>query len=216
MTQKRNSPDETVDSAAAGGKTGDTKQRIIAAAIMLFSDRSYATVTTRDIAKRVGIQPASLYSHFPSKEDILRHIYAWYEKNARQVWPDMDRLLAEAKTVPPRELLMRSTYYFDPSIQELMDRIVAIGVMESRVDPESEAFIEKNILNIVENNTRRLLSRLVELGRIEPVDIAAFTTILANFSYAAALRNSLRHQVTKEEWIGGIELLYTLIQPTGK
>jgi hypothetical protein len=57
---------------------------------------------------------------------------------------------------------------------------------------------------------------MLELGRIEPLDIEAFLTLLINFCYSAALRNYTNHPVTREEWYSGVGLLYSLIKPTGK
>jgi AcrR family transcriptional regulator len=50
---------------------GGTKQRILDAATELFATKGYGSSSIRDIAARVGIEPASVYSHVASKEDIL-------------------------------------------------------------------------------------------------------------------------------------------------
>jgi AcrR family transcriptional regulator len=48
-----------------------TLSDILAVTAKLFSTIGYGSTSMRDIAKEVGIKPASLYSHFSSKEDIL-------------------------------------------------------------------------------------------------------------------------------------------------
>lgn len=58
-----------------GGKQVEsTKDSIIYQALTLFSDRGYEGVSMRDIAAAVGIQAASLYNHFKSKEAIFSRI----------------------------------------------------------------------------------------------------------------------------------------------
>lgn len=52
----------------AVGPSGD---RILAAAATLFRTRGYAATSTRDLAKALGIQSASLYYHIRRKEDLL-------------------------------------------------------------------------------------------------------------------------------------------------
>ncbi len=51
---------------------GDGRVRQIEqAAAELFFRRGYQSTSLRDIAQAVGIRPASLYHHFPSKQDLL-------------------------------------------------------------------------------------------------------------------------------------------------
>jgi len=52
----------------------DTRQRIMNASILLFSQRGYKATTMRQIAKKVNITAGSLYNHIPSKEALLLEI----------------------------------------------------------------------------------------------------------------------------------------------
>ena len=49
----------------------NTKQVIADKALELFSQRGYQGVTVADIAEAVGIKAASLYKHYPSKQQIF-------------------------------------------------------------------------------------------------------------------------------------------------
>ena len=51
-----------------------TSRRLIEAAIDAFAQDGYHATTTRDIANRVGMSPAALYVHFPSKAALLGQI----------------------------------------------------------------------------------------------------------------------------------------------
>ena len=196
-------------------REGGTKRKIIETAIVLFSEKSYSKVSTRDIAKLVGIRPASLYSHFESKDDILEHIYKLYEEKIKSVLPDMNNLLSLAKTTHPHELLKRAQFFFDPADQELMDRIILIASVESRTDERSAAFIERNLIGNTGMITKTLLKRMLELGRIEPLDVDAFVTIVTNLSYSTAIRNFSKSPVGFYEWVRANDFLNELIRPTG-
>jgi AcrR family transcriptional regulator len=50
-------------------------ERILKTGITLFKARGYHGTSVRDLAKAVGIEPASVYHHFPSKQDILFDIF---------------------------------------------------------------------------------------------------------------------------------------------
>ena len=70
-------------------KQEDTKQRILDAALELFSDHGFDTVSVGQIAKAVGIKAPSLYNHFPGKQAIFDAIFeataAQYERDTGKI-----------------------------------------------------------------------------------------------------------------------------------
>ena len=53
---------------------GDTKERILEAALVLFARSGYMGTSMSDIAKQLGITKAALYRHYTSKQEILDSI----------------------------------------------------------------------------------------------------------------------------------------------
>ena len=53
------------------GRRSDTRERIRAVAMALFSERGYEKTSLREIAERLGVTKAALYYHFRTKEDIV-------------------------------------------------------------------------------------------------------------------------------------------------
>jgi len=55
-------------------KASERKAAILAVAKVLFSDKGYHGVSVDEIARRVGVSPAILYRHFPSKDALYEEV----------------------------------------------------------------------------------------------------------------------------------------------
>lgn len=78
-----------------------TKQKILEAAIDLFSTRGFHESSMRDIAAHVGIEAPSLYAHFAGKEEILQTILEGYRREiATMRVPDdaLERIIEQHST----------------------------------------------------------------------------------------------------------------------
>jgi AcrR family transcriptional regulator len=71
----------------------DARERILDAAYELFSRRAIRDVGTDEVIERAGVAKATLYRHFPSKDDLViaflerreeRWTMAWVEAEARR------------------------------------------------------------------------------------------------------------------------------------
>ena len=63
----------------------DTKERILAAALEMFSQNGYAGTNIRELTASLGLVKSSMYKHFASKEDIwnslLDEMIAYYDNH---------------------------------------------------------------------------------------------------------------------------------------
>jgi AcrR family transcriptional regulator len=64
-----------------------TEDRLLDAAVALFSSKGYAATSTREVAALLGIQKASLYYHIESKEDLL---YLICKSSLEQIHSDVE------------------------------------------------------------------------------------------------------------------------------
>jgi len=85
------------------GRGSETRERILAASLEIFSRQGYDGARMDGIAAQVGINKASLYFHFASKEEIFHVLFAQIvETYSREVGHIFD----DAKALPVRDRLV--------------------------------------------------------------------------------------------------------------
>lgn len=67
-----------------------TRQRLIRAALELFTSRGYHDTTTAEIAKKAGVAEGTIYRHFRSKQQFLNELYRAALRWAAKLVPDAD------------------------------------------------------------------------------------------------------------------------------
>jgi AcrR family transcriptional regulator len=102
----------------------ERKTQILAAGEKLFNEKGYLATSVRDLADAVGMEAASLYSHYKSKEDIL--------------WTIADRCANEFfESVKPIAASQLHTQ------KKLTDMIIAhVGVITRNIDASAVFFRE--------------------------------------------------------------------------
>jgi AcrR family transcriptional regulator len=53
-----------------------TRAKIVSAALKLFQEEGYSSISIRRLAKNVGCAPMTIYAHFDGKISILQHLWA--------------------------------------------------------------------------------------------------------------------------------------------
>jgi len=92
----------------------DTRRRILAVALELFSAHGYAGTSMRDIAEAIGMTKAALYYHFASKEQLL-------EAATEPIRTEMAAMLQLAAGPPP------------PAPEQVLTRLVDILSRHARL-----------------------------------------------------------------------------------
>jgi AcrR family transcriptional regulator len=67
-------PERTQSTPARTRKADVSRERVLGAAAKIFAERGYAGTTMRAVADRVGLQAASIYYHYRSKEDLIEAV----------------------------------------------------------------------------------------------------------------------------------------------
>lgn len=135
-----------------------TRQRLLRAALELFTTQGYHPTTTPLIAKKAGVAEGTIYRHFPSKQDLLNELYRGSAKWAlAQVGaaesaggPARDKLLAVGRTFVacavqdpgvirllflqrPGELLDERSREAGRELRRAVEKVVAQGKAEGSV-----------------------------------------------------------------------------------
>lgn len=91
-------PEAVVPTQGFGGgvlRHHNRREEVFAAAIGLFADRGFASVTLKDIGAEVGVSASAIHRHFDSKDSILATAL---ERNADQMRAAINVAIARAST----------------------------------------------------------------------------------------------------------------------
>jgi AcrR family transcriptional regulator len=75
------------------------RDKVLAAAVQMFAEYGYHAATMRDIARMAGIQAASIYYHYASKQALLVEVM---ETHMRQLNANLEQIVSKQDTVQQR------------------------------------------------------------------------------------------------------------------
>lgn len=75
-------------------KTAETRQKILASAVVLVSEKGYLGATTREIAKAAGVTELTLFRHFGTKEKLFGALLGnhTFLPALRELMPDLEQM----------------------------------------------------------------------------------------------------------------------------
>jgi AcrR family transcriptional regulator len=72
------------------GYKEEAKQRIIQAALDVYSEKGYHEATMEDIAQKLGVTKGALYLYFKSKDELLNVIIKRWDRSIRNILPSSE------------------------------------------------------------------------------------------------------------------------------
>ena len=193
-----------------------TKEKIIETSIELFSDKGYDKVSMRDIAAAIGIKAASIYHHFPSKRDILKTIYAVCIREHRQESPSPESLLERLETESVQNLLKNTELFWPAANRERTERVILIASQRISLDRDSWNFINEYFFEPMRSIWEPLLSKAIERGKIETLDINIFSLIASFFAFGAVGFSNSAMKTGREQWEKGLAMILSMLKPASK
>jgi AcrR family transcriptional regulator len=145
-----------------------TRERILAAAIDLFSEHSFDGASTREISGRAGVTQPLLHYHFRSKDDLWRAAVDELFGALTEALAARQQGLRGVDDVTTARLLVREFVQFSATHPQV-HRIIT---QECKVDgPRMDWLVERHIRPLYEA-TVTLFARLVEQGLVPDVPAA--------------------------------------------
>jgi AcrR family transcriptional regulator len=142
-----------------------TRDRILDAALEVFSEQSFEGATTREIATRAGVTQPLLNYHFSSKDELWRAaVDGLFEALNRSLTTRVDGLRGVDELTTAR-LLVREFVYFSARNPQLHRIITA----ESKADgPRLDYLVDRHVRPLYEATTAQF-ARLIEVGHIADI-----------------------------------------------
>lgn len=156
----------------------ERKQQILLQAQDVLKDRGYAATSVREIAKALSMEPASLYSHFKSKEDILRITCFDMADKFALVIQEVNDIYFNAE----EKLRMAIRLHVETLTTNLDAAIIFIRDWRNLTDASLEEFIEKR--NTYEAGIRSIVQTGIDEGIFNETDKKfAALTILSSVNW---------------------------------
>ena len=148
----------------------ETKERIFDTFIDMISVSGYENVSMREIAKNVGINSASIYHHYKSKDKILEHIYEYFDEHYYMNRPSVEEVERIVETGDAAQIigaLHRSFETDDYKVYVRMIKINRIIYMRLFQDMAATAMFARH--NDQETDyVVEILQHGIDIGRIDP------------------------------------------------
>lgn len=175
-----------------------TKEKIIYATLNIASIKGLANTSLSDIAKEVGITKASIYSHFSSREEIIKALYSYLRKKTKEKSHPEINLKALVKSYDPTILLEKVAYdYMNMNSESNMDKFYKIIVSEQLFSREAgEIILEETELMLLK--TKELLREMDSQHKLKIKDITTASYIFAYTIHQMIHELSLRRLYAKE------------------
>lgn len=174
-----------------------TRERLLAAARELIETGGYGSASVVAIAERTGVAAATLYRHFPSKEELFIEVF-------RDVCGGEERAMrAAADAAGPGAVDRLEAVLTTFARRALQNRPLAWALLAEPVDP----LVDAERLEYRERYASLIASELraaIDAGEIPPQDVA-FTAAALVGGCGEALVGPLSSPVGGEEVVGAIQ-----------
>jgi AcrR family transcriptional regulator len=143
-----------------------TKQKILLCAAGLFAEKGFTETTTRELAEAVGLNQATLYYHFPSKNAILDQMLEDYSLLNTDIFQtrDIAGILRENPTTDG--VMSCFQLVFPPDQLEYSVKVLCVLLQEQLRNPMIRSYVSEQIIFNAEESAMKIIDVLKEIGAI--------------------------------------------------
>ena len=154
-----------------GMPLNEKEQRILDAAIKIFSEKGFSASTTSEIAKTAGIAEGTIFRYFKTKKDILRRLLIEVIKSVSDkfVMEPIEKILAGAQDKDERQILKELIL----DRLSLVDRVYPIArvlLVEAIYHEDIREAIYDNIISRARKLFHTFFNKMAEMGKFRNID----------------------------------------------
>lgn len=173
----------------------DTRNSILENAEAQFAEKGYESSSIRDIADRADINPAVIYYHFRSKEELYRTIFTLRLGQLSEALQEID-----VKTSWNSFAKLNS--YITAYVKKIRDNFYFYRLLNAEIFSFRDGFFKVNILeNVASNITlfRRVLREGIDRKEFRAIDIDLFLMSLFHLLHQVIGRSPLTSEILELE-----------------
>lgn len=147
-----------------------TKEKILEAAIDLYSKQGVSAVSVRDITNAVGIKESALYNHFNSKDELLSVILEKFKNEFGKIVFPEENIADQLDELGPELFLQHNLLSLRDKITPLIDKMWMIIYQEQFRDQQVREFVINDLLNRPVEFYKKAFGIMNQKGLIKPLD----------------------------------------------
>lgn len=136
------------------------RRELLSKCFDLFAHRGYANVTTRQIAKELGVSTGTLYHYFPSKQALFEQLVEQVSLQDWEILKGVDKNQTLAKRIDAlsqilienREYIVKQTAIWDSFYQQSS----AVEINSNSIFQQADLRYQQAILELLDINDPRL------------------------------------------------------------
>lgn len=176
----------------------EKEQRILEAAIRIFSEKGFSAATTNEIAKNAGVAEGTIFRYFKTKKDILRGILIQTVNmlSSKLAIDSIEKILLNSENKDLRQIL-KEVIYDRLKLVDSVFPMIRIIITEALYHEDVRTALYENIVDKAFSIFKVFYEKMVEQGilRNDVEPIVLFRSTAANIAVLIAQRKLLGDKI---------------------